>query len=626
MPTNAVDTDLVKGEREDGKTAFHGERGSEVSAPLDKRFSTQIVHAQQPLPRDARTYREALEKLAIEHVLNGKQLPNGVSEAVSPTSGLGRYFIRQVQNMPVTGEGSLASLLDEAGIEYPKSVDELPSVTEGTRPTPIRTMDPVSEGEVEKLVDPTTYAQIKKAKAGQQVSPVPERQFATMLAQTRTPQEQYDRALDTLFYSDSDRMRRAALEHIWERLQTEKAGSASPADELSGINGDTPKARHRNLMDYIYRQGSPGAMEGVSPYRREMAEQLAWDHYFTDHGKLYRSEQIDPDAEMKEYPVRKGPAVEPQEEGLPPGLAGDARAESRVQASPSGEKLATATGSLDSPRLKQQDAARIKAREKAEAEAIAAGRTPGTIREYGTDVTPSMSYEQIRQMYLREFGQNPGAPEGVPKGFRYNRQSDTWEPAPSHLWQQRSLKYLNEPGDHLTALAEGTATPEQVQAAFDDVLKAGQERERAKNEAQAYANDVIPRAAGSAARLGEEAAAYKARIVAQAQGDAGRFSSLFTEYQKAPQVTRDRLYIESMQQIYSNVTKVLVDSRQGSNLLYLPLDKIMQNVSQGGAAAATTPEAPPASASSSIPSSTTQAFPIDPRARDTSRTRDREVR
>ena len=132
--------------------------------------------------------------------------------------------------------------------------------------------------------------------------------------------------------------------------------------------------------------------------------------------------------------------------------------------------------------------------------------------------------------------------------------------------------------------------------------------------------------AGSAARLGEEAAAYKARIVAQAQGDAGRFSSLFTEYQKAPQVTRDRLYIESMQQIYSNVTKVLVDSRQGSNLLYLPLDKIMQNVSQGGAAAATTPEAPPASASSSIPSSTTQAFPIDPRARDTSRTRDREVR
>jgi len=96
----------------------------------------------------------------------------------------------------------------------------------------------------------------------------------------------------------------------------------------------------------------------------------------------------------------------------------------------------------------------------------------------------------------------------------------------------------------------GVRPPEQVQASFDDVLKAGQERERAKNEAQAYANDVIPRAVGSASRLEEEAAAYKARIVAQAQGDAQRFSSVLAEYQKAPQVTRDRMYLESMQQIY----------------------------------------------------------------------------
>ena len=122
----------------------------------------------------------------------------------------------------------------------------------------------------------------------------------------------------------------------------------------------------------------------------------------------------------------------------------------------------------------------------------------------------------------------------------------------------------------------GVRPPEQVQAAFDDVLKAGQERERAKNEAQAYANDVVPRAVGSASRLKEEADAYKARIVAQAQGDAQRFSSVLTEYQKAPQVTRDRMYTDAMQQVYTNVTKVLVDSRQGSNLLYLPLDKIMQ--------------------------------------------------
>ena len=113
----------------------------------------------------------------------------------------------------------------------------------------------------------------------------------------------------------------------------------------------------------------------------------------------------------------------------------------------------------------------------------------------------------------------------------------------------------------------GVRPPEQVQSAFDDVLKAGQERERTKNEAQAYANNVIPRAVGSASRLKEESEAYKAKIVAQAQGDAQRFRSVLAEYQKAPQVTRDRMYTDAMQQVYTNVTKVLVESRQGSNLL-----------------------------------------------------------
>lgn len=170
----------------------------------------------------------------------------------------------------------------------------------------------------------------------------------------------------------------------------------------------------------------------------------------------------------------------------------------------------------------------------------------------------------------------------------------------------------------------GVRPPEQVQAAFDDVLKAGQERERAKNEAQAYANDVIPRAVGSASRLKEEADAYKARIVAQAQGDAQRFSSVLAEYQKAPQVTRDRMYLESMQQIYASVTKVLVDSRQGSNLLYLPLDKIMQStVQQSGVPS----DAAAGSAAVAVPS-TTISSPLsnDARLRDTSRMRDRESR
>jgi modulator of FtsH protease HflK len=168
----------------------------------------------------------------------------------------------------------------------------------------------------------------------------------------------------------------------------------------------------------------------------------------------------------------------------------------------------------------------------------------------------------------------------------------------------------------------GVRPPEQVQAAFDDVLKAGQERERAKNEAQAYANDVIPRAVGAASRLTQEADGYKSRIIAQAQGDAQRFKSLLAEYQRAPQVTRDRLYLETMQQIYSNVTKVLIETRQGSNLLYLPLDRIMQQVTQGGVAA-------PSDAGASAPPAASPAPGIgssDPRSRDNSRTRDRESR
>jgi membrane protease subunit HflK len=165
--------------------------------------------------------------------------------------------------------------------------------------------------------------------------------------------------------------------------------------------------------------------------------------------------------------------------------------------------------------------------------------------------------------------------------------------------------------------------PEQVQAAFDDALKAGQDGDRAKNEGQAYANDVIPRAEGAAARLREEAEGYKARVVSQAEGDASRFKAILPEYQRAPQVMRDRLYTDTMQQIYTNVTKVLVESKQGSQLLYLPLDKLLQATASGDipSPSATTPGlnpqpgAPTPPAASSIPSATSPA-----------RTRERDVR
>ena len=173
----------------------------------------------------------------------------------------------------------------------------------------------------------------------------------------------------------------------------------------------------------------------------------------------------------------------------------------------------------------------------------------------------------------------------------------------------------------------GVRPPEQVQAAFDDVLKAGQERERAKNEAEAYANDVIPRAVGSASRLKQEADAYKARIIAQAQGDAQRFRSLLAEYQKAPQVTRDRLYINAMQEIYSNVTKVLVESKQGSNMLYLPLDKIMQlhNSPANGPVTPSPGSSNTLEGNASVPSPVMPSSPTDNRGRD-NRQRDRDLR
>jgi membrane protease subunit HflK len=157
--------------------------------------------------------------------------------------------------------------------------------------------------------------------------------------------------------------------------------------------------------------------------------------------------------------------------------------------------------------------------------------------------------------------------------------------------------------------------PEQVQAAFEDAFKAGADRERAKNEAQAYANDVIPRSQGEAAKLREQAEGYKARVIAAAEGDAQRFRSVLAEYQKAPQVTRDRLYIDAMQQVYSNVSKVMVDSRNGSNMLYLPLDKLLQQNNSTVTVSAPQP-------SSMLPDTQTVPSPNDLRSRDNQRSRD----
>jgi membrane protease subunit HflK len=169
---------------------------------------------------------------------------------------------------------------------------------------------------------------------------------------------------------------------------------------------------------------------------------------------------------------------------------------------------------------------------------------------------------------------------------------------------------------------QNVQVPDQVQAAFNDAVKASADRDRFKNEGQAYASDVIPKARGTAARLLEESEGYRSRVIAQAEGDGQRFRSVLAEYEKAPGVTRDRLYIETMQQVYSNVTKVMVDSKAGSNLLYLPLDRLLQQGTLPAAAPPVTITPGPAAA----PVDPTGTQSVDIRSRDGARTRDREGR
>ncbi len=128
----------------------------------------------------------------------------------------------------------------------------------------------------------------------------------------------------------------------------------------------------------------------------------------------------------------------------------------------------------------------------------------------------------------------------------------------------------------LSVAIQNAQPPEQVQAAFNDAVKAGQDRERQINEGEAYANDVVPKARGMAERLRQEAEGYKSRVVSTAEGDASRFDQVYQQYEKAPKVTRDRMYVDTMQQILNNTKKVLIDNKSSSNLLYLPLDKLME--------------------------------------------------
>ena len=119
--------------------------------------------------------------------------------------------------------------------------------------------------------------------------------------------------------------------------------------------------------------------------------------------------------------------------------------------------------------------------------------------------------------------------------------------------------------------------PEEVKAAFDDAIKAREDEQRLVNEAEAYRNDIIPKARGAAARLREESNGYKARVIAKAEGEASRFEQLLVEYQRAPKVTRERLYLDAIESVFSNTNKVLIDNDNGNSLMYLPIDRLIDN-------------------------------------------------
>ncbi len=156
-----------------------------------------------------------------------------------------------------------------------------------------------------------------------------------------------------------------------------------------------------------------------------------------------------------------------------------------------------------------------------------------------------------------------------------------------------------------TVNMQNAQPPEQVQNSFDDAVRAKQDRDRLKNEGEAYANDILPKARGAAARLAEEAQGHKQSVIANAQGDASRFTQVLAEYEKAPAVTRERMYLDTIQQVMQKTSKVVVDQKGGQNLLYLPLDKIMQMQPLAN-------EVAPTRTVETIPAITTEA----PRARD----------
>ncbi len=190
-------------------------------------------------------------------------------------------------------------------------------------------------------------------------------------------------------------------------------------------------------------------------------------------------------------------------------------------------------------------------------------------------VDPDMTLQDVTESALREVV-GTSTLETLVSGQREEIASRTLEALQSTLDSYKA-------GLTVTSVSlKDVKYPQNVQAAVDDAQKARNDSERYFREAETYANDIIPKARGDAARMLEDARAYRARVIADADGESARFVALLTEYQKAPRVTRDRLYIDAIEEVYSRSNKVIIDSQGSGNLLYLPIDKLIEGGSLPG--------------------------------------------
>jgi len=558
-PAGGVDDRFIKTDRKDGKSALHSEAGSEVNKPLDKYFSTSVVDIPERLPQDLRTYRAELERLTTQQLLTGKELPGGKMNAVSPNSDMGMYLAKHAKGMSIP---EMQALLREHSIQFPETPADLPALSDRSRPTPVRVMDEVPYDEARHLVDPKTHSQIEavrnyerlkeKFDAGElDEEPTPprvmarsDRELPAMLAQDRTPQERYDKNLHDFLYSDNDNLRRNALERLWGHIQSKNSVSISPADADSGVNGKTPQERSKNLLDHLFSQASPGFLDDVSDIRKLAGQELMDDHFFTPG----RREQYIEDAQTRRE-TKKVEANAKPEEGvgfedddvpiddgsLPETLASDPVAFNRNEPAP--KKTAVGSEKLRQD-LAKQDAAQVAASRKrvdrpiADSELQSYTRDPELLASKGIEEgSTDDKYESIRQMYMREFGQKHGAPEGTPNNFHQVKTGEMnpdgtpqieWVPSPTHLWSTKSRLFAKpqSSADHITALKSGQASPEVLAAAKADANRMRREIALNSNSAAAKA------AAKELARLDSAIKGYEKNAGAPAPAGKSRMAEL----------------------------------------------------------------------------------------------------